>query len=578
MQPSRFRISRPLLGLAALVLTLAWLGSAAFAADFVSTQPAARVEHWQRREAEINAYIRDSKDLKSVKLLFVGDSITDFWLFDDNPWVSGQKYGRPVWDESFGKPNSENFGLNIGISGDRIEHVLYRILPKASGGLGQLDSPDLNPEFIVALIGINNTWAAEKPVTDSVFEGVRAVLTALHERKPKARIILQTLLPTNDEAKNRDVVRPVNQRLRQLVASAPFAGFISLLDLYPAFVDGSGAQVSAYFTDGLHPNVKGYRVWRDRLVPFLQQARSLAPSSTPGQTAPLGSPTQPTVSVGRIERLDHFPSRFVQARPIDVWLPSDYSPQKRYAVLYMHDGQGLFDAELTWNKQAWNVHLALSRLMQDGKVQDTIVVGIPNGGRHRYSEYYPDKYLALAPPDVRADYVHRAQADKPLADAYLRFIVEELKPAIDQRYATLREPAGTFIMGSSMGGMVSIYALCEYPQVFGGAAALSTHWVGRPSSWGTPDRLQNASLPSAAFKYLQGHLPKANTRRLYMDHGTTGLDAIYGIHQARVDEIGREMGYDAAHWQSRIFAGAGHTEADWSARVEIPLAFLLAKP
>ena len=215
MQPSQFRIFRTALGLTALLLTLAWLGSAAFAADFVSTQPAARVEHWQRREAEINAYIRDSKDLKSVKLLFVGDSITDFWLFDDNPWVSGQKYGRPVWDESFGKPNSENFGFNIGISGDRIEHVLYRIQPRARGGLGQLDSPDLNPEFIVALIGINNTWAAEKPVTDSVFEGVRAVLTALHERKPKARIILQTLLPTNDEAKNRDVVRPVNQRLRR---------------------------------------------------------------------------------------------------------------------------------------------------------------------------------------------------------------------------------------------------------------------------------------------------------------------------------------------------------------------------
>ena len=294
-----------------------------------------------------------------------------------------------------------------------------------------------------------------------------------------------------------------------------------------------------------------------------------------GQLAPLGSLTQPVVKVGRIERLDDFPSRFVEARPIDVWLPSDYSPMKRYAVIYMQDGQGLFDADQTWNKQAWNVHLALSKLMNDGKIQDAIVVGIPNGGQHRYSEYYPDKYLALAPQDVRADYVRRAQWDKPLADAYLRFIVEELKPAIDQRYATRREPAGTFVMGSSMGGMISIYAICEYPQVFGGAAGLSTHWVGRPSSWGAPERLQNASLPLAAFNYLQGHLPRANTRRLYMDHGTTGLDAIYGIHQAVVDEIGREMGYDAAHWQSRIFEGAGHTETDWASRVEIPLIFLL---
>ncbi len=294
--------------------------------------------------------------------------------------------------------------------------------------------------------------------------------------------------------------------------------------------------------------------------------------------APLGSPTQPTVSVGRIERLDAFPSRYVEARPIDIWLPEDYTPSKRYAVLYMQDGQGLFDASQTWNKQAWNIHLTLDKLRREGKVQDTIIVGIPNGGKHRYSEYYPDKYLALAPESDRADYLHRAQLDLPLADAYLRFIVEELKPAIDQRYATVREPAGTFIMGSSMGGMISLYALCEYPQVFGGAAGLSTHWVGRPSKWGTTDKLQNASLPLAAFRYLQDHLPKANTRRLYTDHGTVGLDATYSVHQAFVNEIGKQMGYDAAHWQSRVVEGGRHSEIDWAARVDIPLTFLLGKP
>lgn len=74
--------------------TLGWESEARSAPAFASTQPAARVEHWQKREAAINAYLRDSKDLSAIKLLFVGDSITDFWLFDDNPWVSGQKYGR----------------------------------------------------------------------------------------------------------------------------------------------------------------------------------------------------------------------------------------------------------------------------------------------------------------------------------------------------------------------------------------------------------------------------------------------------------------------------------------------------
>ena len=103
-----------------------------------------------------------------------------------------------------------------------------------------------------------------------------------------------------------------------------------------------------------------------------------------GHTAPLGSQTQPVVDVGRMERLDNFPSRFIEPRPIDVWLPDNYTPLKRYAVLYMQDGQGLVDDNQTWNKQTWNVHSTLSKLMRDGKVQDTIVVGIPNARKYRY--------------------------------------------------------------------------------------------------------------------------------------------------------------------------------------------------
>ena len=253
---------------------MVWANDARGGTAFASTQPAARVEHWQKREVAINTHLRDSKDLSAIKLLFVGDSITDFWLFEDNPWVSGQKYGRKVWDESFAKPGSENYAFNIGISGDRIEHILYRILPKSAGGMGQLDSPQLNPEYMVVMLGINNSWAAEDPVADSIFEGVQAALSALHARKPKSRIILQSLLPTNDVTKNRDVVRVVNQRLRQLASSAEFANFTRYLDLYPAFTDATGAQVSNYFTDGLHPNETGYRVWRDQLVTFLRTVRA----------------------------------------------------------------------------------------------------------------------------------------------------------------------------------------------------------------------------------------------------------------------------------------------------------------
>ena len=251
-----------------------WASGAHSSPAFASTQPAPRVEHWQKREAAINAHLRSSKDLSAIRLLFVGDSITDFWLFEDNPWVSGQKYGRKVWDESFATPGSENYAFNIGISGDRIEHILYRILPKSAGGMGQLDAPELNPEFIIVMLGINNSWAAEDPVADSIFEGVHVALNALHARKPQSRIVLQSLLPTNDTIKNRDVVGVVNQRLRKLASSPEFSSFTDYLDLNPAFTNAAGMQLSKYFTDGLHPNDIGYSVWRDQLVPFLKAKRA----------------------------------------------------------------------------------------------------------------------------------------------------------------------------------------------------------------------------------------------------------------------------------------------------------------
>jgi len=259
--------------LRAMLLALGLGPDAGRAAEFLSTKPAARIDYWQQRQADITAELKERKDLAAVRLVFLGDSITDFWHLGPNPWFPAQKCGRAIWEESFAGRPAENLAINLGLSGDRMEHVLFRLLPQAAGGLGHLDAPGLQPEFVVLLIGINNTWAGEEPQAESVFAGIRAVLAAVHERQPKAEVILQSLLPTNDEAKNRDVVRPVNQRLVGLAASPPFAAYTHYLDLYSSFVDASGQQLGRHFNDGLHPGESGYRVWRDQLVPFLQRIR-----------------------------------------------------------------------------------------------------------------------------------------------------------------------------------------------------------------------------------------------------------------------------------------------------------------
>lgn len=275
----------------------------------------------------------------------------------------------------------------------------------------------------------------------------------------------------------------------------------------------------------------------------------------------------PQVGSGRVERLAAFPSRHVDARHVDVWLPDGYSTAKRYQVLYMHDGQMLFDPSTTWNRQAWHVDQTLGRLIREGKVPDTLVVGIWNNGKFRHSEYFPQKFLPAVSPGFRSRFEAEYLQGKPLADAYLRFIVEELKPEIDRRYSPRPDRDGTFVMGSSMGGAISVYAMNEYPAVFGGAAGLSLAWVGMGKA--------NFELPLAAFQYLRDHLAPPDGRRLYMDHGDGDMDAWFANYQAFIDEIVRDKGYDARQWQTRRFPGTGHTERDWAARLEGPLTFLL---
>lgn len=294
-------------------------------------------------------------------------------------------------------------------------------------------------------------------------------------------------------------------------------------------------------------------------------------------TAAAQVPPLPKVASGTVERLENFPSRYVAARNVDVWLPDGYGRSKRYNVLYMHDGQMLFDPATTWNKQAWKIDATLSRLISEGRIPDTIVVGIWNRGDHRYAEYYPGKYLAGADRATRAMYVEKAQHGRSLAEAYLRFIVKELKPAIDRRYSTRPGPNGTFIMGSSMGGMISLYALLEYPKVFGGAAGLSTHWIGFPTAWGL-ERARNAALPLAAFNYLHKHLPPPGSSRLYTDRGTDPLDSLYAPSQDFIEQLLRDRGYGPTQAMVRVFEGQGHNERDWSARAEEPLLFLMGKP
>lgn len=259
---------------------------------------------------------------------------------------------------------------------------------------------------------------------------------------------------------------------------------------------------------------------------------------------------------GRVIRHEAFASRQVEARNVDVWLPPGYDGDAgaRYPVVYMHDGQNLFDPATSYAGVDWAIDEILTDVIASGAVRPAIVVGIWSVGKARYAEYMPQKAVPAA-----AD-----QHDRLSSDRYLEFVVGELKPFIDARYRTLPGRDDTFIMGSSMGGLISAYAVSEYPEVFGGAACVSTHW---PAEGGV------------MIDYLAAHLPEPGVHRLYFDFGTATLDAGYEPYQRRMDEILRRRGYaDGEDWITRKFEGAEHSEKAWRLRAGVPLRFLLGPP
>ena len=203
------------------------------------------------------------------------------------------------------------------------------------------------------------------------------------------------------------------------------------------------------------------------------------------------------------------------------------------------------------------------------------MVGIWNVPAKRFADYFPQKIIDSIPEPSRATLLTKQIKELPNADNYLKFLVNELKPFIDHTFPTKNDVKSTFIMGSSMGGLISVYALCEYPNVFGGAACLSIH-----SPMLAPDLINentDADVASKFRNYLSTNLPLSNTRKIYFDYGDQTLDAFYKPFQLAIDKVMQQNGFNTEFWQTRYFPGESHSETSWRKRLDIPVIFLLKK-
>ena len=240
-------------------------------------------------------------------------------------------------------------------------------------------------------------------------------------------------------------------------------------------------------------------------------------------------------------------------RDVDVYLPASYPSGVAYPVVYVNDGQNLSDPATAF-AGTWDLDATIDRLAWRGI--EAIYVGVHHAGRDRLAEYSPF-------PDPR----HGGGA----ADDYLAFLVQTLKPRIDRMFNTRQDREATAILGSSMGGLVSLYAFFRHPSVFGRAGVMSPSiWFGH----------------GAILDFI--HEARAARGRIYLDVGTgEGAGTVRDVRRlgrllvrkgfrrqrARGGEERRAPTSSALRYVED--AGARHTEAAWAARLEGALAFLL---
>lgn len=228
-----------------------------------------------------------------------------------------------------------------------------------------------------------------------------------------------------------------------------------------------------------------------------------------------------------------------RTRRIRVWLPDNYDENDkttRYPVMYMHDGQNLFDAYTAYSGE-WKIDEAIGEMMDEG-YRGTIIVGIDNGGEKRLDEYSPTWPFIIG--DV--------PLINPEGEKYARFIVETLKPHIDQNFNTLSDRAHTGIGGSSMGGIISFFTALEYQETFGYAVIFSSSfWVYEESLLGD---FLSAKVKDVHF------FPK-----MYIYHGAAeGSDAYFN----RLISLLKLLNIPETQYAYKMQAGGTHTEASWA--------------
>jgi enterochelin esterase-like enzyme len=278
----------------------------------------------------------------------------------------------------------------------------------------------------------------------------------------------------------------------------------------------------------------------------------------------------PVPAAGKIVRLTGLSWDKIESRHVDVWVPKNYQKDstKRFPVIYMHDGQNLFDERLSYIGKEWRVDETITTLASKGIIDECIVVGIWNSPK-RFQEYMPEEPFYQMSEGLQ-EIIVNDRGGKPLSDNYTNFLVNELIPRIDKDFRTLSSKENRFIAGSSMGGLISLYTIIKYPDYFSAAACVSTHWP-------VCLKQNNPSIPSAIIAWMDEKIPANPPYRLYFDFGTETLDAWYEPYQDLAMSYLTNKGFPRGNLLVTKYTGEGHNEESWAKRFPEIVTFLLKK-
>lgn len=237
-------------------------------------------------------------------------------------------------------------------------------------------------------------------------------------------------------------------------------------------------------------------------------------------------------------------------RKIWLYLPPDYHTSKnKYPVIYMHDGQNLFDETTSFSGE-WQVDETLNQIFKENGM-GIIVIGIDNGADKRLNEYSPWKNSKYGGGE---------------GDAYVDFIVKTLKPYVDNKFRTRSDKSNTAIFGSSMGGLISFYATLNYPEIFGKSGMFS------PSFW--------FSEQSFVFAKKKGNL---NHTKIYFLAGNKEGEnvAFEEINQTVKDmnsvvSILKKQGFESKNIKETVVQGGKHNEKMWRENFKDAILWLFA--